>query len=107
MPGLFAGFSLRRQQPWRSAQQLRNLDPITTNRCHTVDNLGMDAGEQLAAEILAAISSDRDLWVFDQIIEGPDRLERARKVLIEERDACSDVDEAAFLTSIIGRLEEG
>jgi hypothetical protein len=56
--------------------------PIT-NRCHTSDNVGMDAGEQLAAEILGAIRSGRDLWVFDQVIEGPDRLERARKVLTE------------------------
>ena len=67
----------------------------------------MDAGEQLAAEILDAVSSGRDLWVFDQFIEGPDRLERARKVLIEKRDACSDADEAAFLTSIIHGLEKG
>jgi hypothetical protein len=29
----------------------------------------MDAGEQLAAEILDAIRSGRDLWVFDQVIE--------------------------------------
>lgn len=39
----------------------------------------MDAEEQLAAEILDAVSSGRDLYVFDQFIEGPDRLERARK----------------------------
>ena len=39
----------------------------------------MDAGEQLAAEILDAIKSGRDLWVFDQFIELYDRLERARK----------------------------
>jgi hypothetical protein len=47
----------------------------------------MDAGEQLAAEILDAIRSGRDLWVFDQVIEGSDRFERARNVLIEKRDA--------------------
>ena len=63
---------------------------------HTGDNVGMDAGEQLAAEILDAIRLGRDLWVFDQVIEGPDRLERARKVLIEKRDARSDPDEVAF-----------
>ena len=80
--------------------------PIT-NRCHTGDNVGMDAGEQLAAEILDAIRSGRDLYVFDQVIEGPDRLERARKVLIEKRDARSDPDEVAFLTSIIRGLEKG
>src|ERR1700691_4641970 len=56
-----------------------NLAPIT-NRWHTGDNVGMDAGERLAAEILDAIKSGRDLWVLDQIIEGPDRLERARRV---------------------------
>jgi hypothetical protein len=67
----------------------------------------MDAGEQLAAEILDAIRSGRDLWVFDQFIEGPDRLERARQVLIEKRDAESDPDEAAFLASIIRGLENG
>jgi len=50
---------------------------------------------------------------FDQFIparlpsEGPDRFERARKVLIEKRDACSGTDEAAFLTSIIRGLEKG
>jgi hypothetical protein len=67
----------------------------------------MDAEEQLAAEILDAVSSGRDLWVFDQFIEGPDRLERARKVLIKKRDACSDADESAFLTRIICGLEKG
>jgi len=67
----------------------------------------MDAGEQLAAEILDAIRSGRDLWVFDQFIEGPDRLERARQLLIEKRDAESDPDEAAFLTCIIRGLENG
>jgi hypothetical protein len=65
----------------------------------------MDAGEELAAEIRDAVSSGRDLWVFDQVIEGPDRLQRARKVLIEKRDVCSDSYEAAFLTSIIRALE--
>jgi hypothetical protein len=67
----------------------------------------MDVGEQLAAEILDAIRSGRDLWVFDQFIEGPDRLERARQVLIEKRDAESDPDEAAFLASFIRGLENG
>jgi hypothetical protein len=88
-----------------SAWHLRSL-PAITNRCHAGDNVEMDAGEQLAAEILDAITSGRDLWVFDQFIEGPDRLERARKVLIEKRDARSG-PEAAFLTSIIRGLESG
>jgi hypothetical protein len=74
---------------------------------HTGDNVGVDAGEQLAAEILDAIRADRDIYVFDQYIVGPDSLERARKVLIEKRDACSDADEAAFLTSMILGLEKG
>jgi hypothetical protein len=65
----------------------------------------MDAGEQLAAKILDAIRSGRDLYVFDRFIKGPDRLESARKVLIEKRDACSDPDEADFLTSVIRRLK--
>jgi hypothetical protein len=60
-----------------------------------------------AAEILDAIRSGRDVYVFDQYIGGPDSLERARKVLIEKRDACSDPDTAAFLTSIIRGLEKG
>jgi hypothetical protein len=67
----------------------------------------MDAGEQLAAEILDAIRAGRDIWEFDQYIVGPESLERARKLLIEKRDACSDPDRAAFLTSIIGGLEKG
>jgi len=67
----------------------------------------MDAGEQVAVEILDALRLGRDLWMFDQFIEGPDRLERARTVLIERRDACSDANEAAFLTSIIRGLEKG
>ena len=67
----------------------------------------MAAGEQLAAEILDVIRLGRDLWVYDHFIEGPDRLEHARKVLIERRDARSDPDEAAFLTSIIRGLEKG
>jgi hypothetical protein len=66
----------------------------------------MDAGERLAAEILDAIRSGSDLYVYDRFIGGPDRLEHARKVLIEERDARSDPDEAAFLTSVIRGLEK-
>ena len=67
----------------------------------------MDAGEQLAAEILDAIRSGSDLYVYDQFIGGPNPLERARQVLIEKRDARSDPDEAAFLTSVIHGLEKG
>jgi hypothetical protein len=59
----------------------------------------MDTGEQVAAEIIDAIRAGRDVWVFDQILQGPDRLEHARA-------ACSDPDEVAFLTSIIGGLEQ-
>ena len=60
-----------------------------------------------AAEILDAIKSGRDIWMFDQYIGGLDNLKRARKVLIEKRDACSDPDRAAFLTSIVRGLEKG
>jgi hypothetical protein len=45
--------------------------------------------------------------VLDQIIEGPDRLERARRVMIEKRDVHSDPDEAALLTSVIRGLKKG
>ena len=65
----------------------------------------MDAGEQLGADIVDAIKSGRDVWVFDQFLQGPDRLEHARKILSERRDACSEPDDAAFLTSVIDRLE--
>ena len=66
----------------------------------------MDADEQLAAEFLDAVRAGWNLYVSDQFIEGPNRLERALEVLIEERDACSDPDESAFLTRIIRRLEK-
>jgi hypothetical protein len=64
------------------------------------DNVVMDSGEQMAAEIINAIRSGRDVWVFDQILQGPDRLEHARRLLLERRAACSDPDEVAFLTNI-------
>jgi len=60
----------------------------------------------VAADILHAIRSGRDLWLFDQVVEGPDRLERACNLLIERRAACSDPDEAAFLTTVIRGLEK-
>ena len=63
---------------------------------------------QFAAEILEAIGSGRDLYLYDQYIGGgAECLERARKVLIERRDACSDAEEAGFLTSVIRGLETG
>lgn len=53
------------------------------------DNVGMEAaGERIAAEILEAIRSRRDLWVFDQFIGGSYPVERVSKLLIERRDAC-------------------
>jgi hypothetical protein len=83
------------------------ISPRSRIGVHTGDNVGVDAGEQMAAEILDAIRAERDIYVFDQYIVGPDSLERARKVLNEKRDACSDPDEAAFLTSTILGLEKG
>ena len=74
---------------------------------HVDDNVGMDTGELQVAEAIAAIRSGRDVYIFDQYIPGPYRLERARKLLIEQRDACSDPERAAFLTSIIRGLEKG
>ena len=67
----------------------------------------MDDGELLAAEIFEAIRSGRDLWLYDQFVGGPDRLEHARQLLVERRAACSDSDETAFLTSVILGLEKG
>jgi len=66
----------------------------------------MNTGEQIAAEIIDAISSGRDVWVFDQILQGPDLLEHACRLLLERRAVSSDPDEVAFLTSIIERLED-
>jgi hypothetical protein len=64
----------------------------------------MDAGE-LVAKILDAISSGRDLYLHDQYIIGPNAKQRAPEVPIEKRDACSDPDQMAFLTSVIRGLE--
>lgn len=66
----------------------------------------MDAGE-MVAEILDAITSGRDLYVYDHYIIGPDGRQRTREVLVEKRDACTDLDEVTFLTSVIRGLEEG
>jgi hypothetical protein len=66
----------------------------------------MDA-EELATEILDAIRSGRDLYLYDHYIIGPDGRQSAREVLIEKRDACSDPDEVVFLTGVIRGLEEG
>ena len=70
------------------------------------DNAGMDAGE-FVASILDAIGSGRDLYLYDHYVAGPDPRQRAREVLIEKRDACSDPDEVAFLTRVIHGLEKG
>ena len=61
----------------------------------------------MIAEILEAITSGRDLYLYDHYIIGPDSRQRAREVLIEKRDACSDPDEMAFLTSVLRGLDEG
>jgi hypothetical protein len=55
--------------------------------------------------ILDAIMSGCDLYAFDHYLAGPDCLERQRRLLIQRRDACSDPDETALLTSIIRALE--
>ena len=65
----------------------------------------MDTGEQLAADIIDAIMSGRDVWVFDHVLQGHDRLEHSEN-LFETRAACPDPDDVAFLTSIIGGLEQ-
>ncbi len=61
----------------------------------------------MLAQILDAITSGRDLYLYDRYIIGPDARQRAREVLIEKREACSEPDEVAFLTSVIRGLEEG
>lgn len=66
----------------------------------------MDDGEQLVAGILDAIRSGRDLYLYDQYIVGADARQRAREMLIEKRDACSDPEEMAFLTNLIRALEK-
>lgn len=58
------------------------------------------------AEIIDAIRSGRDVWIFDQMVEGPDHLAHACKLLIERRAACSDPDEVRLLSSIIDGLEQ-
>ena len=69
-------------------------------------NVAMEIGAQIAAEIIDAIRSGRDVYVHDQILEGPDRLEHARKILFQRLAACSDPDEVALLASIINGLEK-
>jgi hypothetical protein len=66
----------------------------------------MDAGEQPAAEILDAINSGRDLYLYDHYIIGEHARQRACEVLIEKRDTCSDPDEAALLARVISELEK-
>ena len=66
----------------------------------------METGEQFAAEIIDAIKSGRDVWLFDQIVEGPDHLAHARKLLLERRDARSDPDEVRLLSSVLDWLEK-
>ena len=70
---------------------------------HTGDNVGMETKAKLAAKMLDAIRSGGDFWVYDQFVEGPDRLERAHKLVIERRAACSDPDESAFLSTALQR----
>lgn len=72
---------------------------------HAADNIGVDA-QELAAKILEAIRSGRDLYLYDRYIIGPDAVQRAREVLIEKCNACSEPDEVAFLTSVIRLLED-
>jgi hypothetical protein len=67
----------------------------------------MEAGMQIARDILDAIRSGQDLYVLDRFLGGPHPLEDARKLLVDKRDSCSDPDEVAFLTTIIHGLDEG
>ena len=40
-------------------------------------HVAVDTVERLAANIIDAITSGRDVWVLDQILQGPDRLQHA------------------------------
>jgi hypothetical protein len=68
------------------------------------DDIGMESEDQIVASIVGAIRSEADVYVFDQVIEGPDKLQKARKLLIDRRQAVQDPEEAAFLTRIIEQL---
>ena len=93
---------LRRGPFEPSRQSPRRRSPRVAR---TGDNAGMDAGE-LAAAILDAVRSGRDLYLYDRYIAGPGASQRAREMLIERRGASSDPDEVAFLTSVIRALDD-
>ncbi len=65
----------------------------------------MNPKERLVAEIIDAIRSGNDVWLFDHIVQGPNRVKDACKLLADQRRSCSDADEAALLDSIISALE--
>ena len=65
----------------------------------------MDAGE-LSGKILDAIKLGHDLYLYDHYIIGPDAMQRAREVLIERCNTCSEPDEVAFLRSVLRGLDE-
>ncbi len=89
-------------RPW--VRPCRDSDSETT--AFWGDNIVVDTGQNVLAHLIDAIKSGRDVWVFDQILMGPDRLKHAREILIDRRAGCSDPDDAAFLTGIIGELEK-
>jgi hypothetical protein len=64
-------------------------------------------GEQVAEYILDAIRSGRDLYLCDQFIAGPDRLDCAINLLTEQRDASADPNDVALLAAVICALEKG
>jgi hypothetical protein len=59
---------------------------------------------EFTTKMLEAIRSGGDLYVRDQYITGPDRVKQARELLIKQRDACSDPDEAHLLNDTIREL---
>ena len=66
----------------------------------------MNRGAESAAEIREAIRLRRELYIFDQFVEGPDQLGRARQILIERRDAALDPAQRSLIDGILAELEK-
>jgi hypothetical protein len=65
----------------------------------------MDAGDQLASEIITAIKAARDAWVLITTFRDP-AIWKTPEGCRRKGVACSDPDDLGFLTSIIDGLEK-